>query len=116
MEYVTATQLLASLDVTEADTALVDGRAVLRRCLHILQLLQLDDELAPLDESDTLLAQSAQVVGYLAQNVDRQSASAHDNEKEAHVDEEVTRVKQQRHDVEDKLLLEPLLVVAQLEK
>ena len=109
-------QLLASLDVPQADAALVDWGALFGRSVHILQLFQLNDELAPLDKRDPFVTQRAQVVGDLAEDVDGQSAAAHDDEEEAQVDDEVTRVKYERDDVEDELFFEPLLVVAQLEK
>ena len=93
MENMAAAQLLALLDVSEADAALVSGRTLLCRSLHVLQLLQFDDELAPLDEGHAFVPQRAQVVRDLAENVDRQCAPAHDYEEETRVDYEVTRVK-----------------------
>lgn len=62
------------------------------------------------------MAESREVVGDLAQDVNRESASAHNDDEEAAVDQEVTRVKKERHDVEDKLLFEPLLLVAKLKE
>lgn len=56
MEDVAATELLASLDVTEADAALVSWRAILIGSFHILQSAKLLDELSPLEESDALVA------------------------------------------------------------
>ena len=93
MENVAAAQLLAFLYVPEADAALVSGRALLCRSLHVLQLLQLDDELAPLDECHAFVPQRAQVVRDLAEDVNGQCAPAHDYEEETRVDYEVTRVK-----------------------
>ena len=60
------------------------------------------------------MAKSTQIVGDLAQNIDGQGASADNNEEETRVDQEVARVKNERNNVEDKLLLEPLLSVAKL--
>ena len=49
VEDVTAAKLLPSLDVAEADAALVGRGALLVRSVHILQLSELLDELAPLE-------------------------------------------------------------------
>ena len=69
MEDVATAQLLTSFDVPEADATLVCGSAFLRRSLHILQLLQLDDELAPLEKSHALVPQRAQVIRNLTEDV-----------------------------------------------
>lgn len=50
MEDVFTAKLLAFLDITQADAALVGCCIFLCGSGHILQLLELDDELAPLDE------------------------------------------------------------------
>ena len=93
MEHVATAQLLAFLDIAKADTALVSRRTLLRRSLHILQLLQFDDELAPLEQGYAFVPQRAQVICDLAEDVDGQRAATHNDEEEPRVDYEVTRVK-----------------------
>ena len=117
VEHVAAAELLARRDVSEADAALqLAPLSVLSRRAHILELLQLVDELPPLVEGVAALSQPGQVVDDLAEYVDGQGTAADDEEEELHVDQEVTRVEDERDTVEHELLLEPLLPIAQLEQ
>ena len=94
MEHMTATELFATLDVTQADAALIDRCSLFLRRLNILELTQLVYKLTPLDQSHPLVAQSAHVVSNLTQYVNRQGASTHNHEEKTRVDYEVHRVKQ----------------------
>lgn len=116
MEDVTATKLLAFLDVTETDAALVNRCALLIGSLNILQLFELKDELAPLYQRDAFVAKSAKVVRDFAQDVNWQSAATYNREEQTRVDQKVARVKQEGDNIKGKLLLEPLLVATQFKE
>ena len=111
-----AAQLLALLNVAKADAAFVSWGTLLTRSHNILQLLQLSDELSPFDQCQSLVTQSAQIVSNFAHNIDRQGATAHNQEEKSRVDQEVTRVKKEGDNVEDEFLLQPLLLVAKLKQ
>lgn len=116
MEDVTATELLAFLDVTETDAALVKRCTILIRSLNILQLFELKDELAPLYQRDTFVAKSAKVVRDFTQDVNWQSAATYNREEQTRVDQKVACVKQEGDNIKGKLLLKPLLVATQLKE
>ena len=116
MEHMAAAQLLALLDVAKADAAFVSWGTLLTCSHNILQLLKLSDELSPLDQRQSFMAQSAQIVSNLAHDVDWQGASAHNKQEKSRIDQEVTRVKKKGDDVEDEFLLQPLLLVAKLKQ
>lgn len=116
MEDVTATELLAFLNITETDAALVDRCTLLIGGLNILQLFELKDELAPLYQGDTFVAKSAKVVCDFTQDVNWQSTTTYNREEKTRVDQKVARVKQEGHHIEGKLFLKPLLVAAQLKE
>ena len=108
-------ELLTLLDIAQADAALQHVSLLFIR-LHVFQLLELVDKLAPLIESQRVLTQSGQVVNHLTEEINRKRTSTHNHVEHVHVKKEVAAIKQQSNQVEGELLLKPLLPVIQLKE
>lgn len=83
MENMRAVKLLPFLNRSETDTAL---QLMPFSSLHIIQLLQLVNELAPLVDVHDARAQSSQVVYNFAKQVDRQGAPTHYKQEDTQVE------------------------------
>ena len=82
MKDMAAVQLFSYLDVTKTDAALVGRRTLLLRIrFHVLQPFKLEDKLTPFVQSDGLVAQCAQIVSYLTEDIDWKGTPTHNYEK-----------------------------------
>ena len=75
-------QLFTDFDVSKTDAALVGrGAFILWIRFHILESFKFEDKLTPFVERDGLVAQRAQVVSNLTEDIDRQGAATHNYEE-----------------------------------